>query len=401
MRPLALIISLVGFACLAFGQSRDQYATLVKEASDAYKAKDYKKSLASYREAFEIRGNNPVDLYNAACSASLLKEKETAFNYLNAAVYHGYQNYDHLLKDEDLFLLHSDDEWKHVLKQTKKNADGGTAEFKLMQELQASLLADDPSHILGLATLDFTKANTEKDLKEITAAVKACLDKYKLKDFSKFTRAGTSTKSEIKDGVASQSYTLTTRYIPSFFGANTSQFSITAGPLMTAEMLQLPAGRLSVNKFSFEQNELPRDFDWKKHVDNYLGDLREGIVQLKAITRKQTILAAMDAVPVSKNVIAALNSLRHDDKGSAFIDDFGFAISFSKVVTVPKEEIDQSDPFASFLGNKRTQTLELLFSRDSKKIVIISGSKYGVYIDEGSAIKNLIDVMRKSIVVED
>ena len=64
-----------------------------------------------------IRPDEPIFLYNLACSYSRLGDIEPAFVALEAAVRRGYQNFDHLRKDHDLDNLKKDARFHKLLEQ--------------------------------------------------------------------------------------------------------------------------------------------------------------------------------------------------------------------------------------------------------------------------------------------
>ncbi|MCB0516187.1 MAG: DUF6624 domain-containing protein [Chitinophagales bacterium] len=127
------------FICsLAYGQST--YKTLISEASIYYKEKDYKKSVEKYKEAFKIEQNSGNDVYNAACSAALLGEKNLAFKWLNVAFKkNNWYNIKHLKKDTDLVSLHESKKWDKLLNEMQEAIDIKEADYD--KPLQAKLLA--------------------------------------------------------------------------------------------------------------------------------------------------------------------------------------------------------------------------------------------------------------------
>lgn len=68
----------------------------------------YDKGLALDRRLAELRPEDPVIQYNLACSLSLKGDIPAAFETMKCAVKHGYQDFAHLEKDQDLLNLLSD-----------------------------------------------------------------------------------------------------------------------------------------------------------------------------------------------------------------------------------------------------------------------------------------------------
>lgn len=125
---------------LSFGQDREKYSELIKEAWNLYETKDYKQSAEKYSEAFVALGNkgNISDRYNAACSWALAKEIDSSFVQLFRIAEKGnYSNYGHITTDTDLDILHSDKRWSEVLDKVKRNKE--KAEANLDKPLVAVL----------------------------------------------------------------------------------------------------------------------------------------------------------------------------------------------------------------------------------------------------------------------
>lgn len=132
---MILILSISLVSIYSFGQS---YNESVKQALSNYFAKDYKKSLDLYQAAFKIEQNNYSDSYNAACSAALAGETETAFNLLNLSIQKGWTNINHLKEDADLTALHNSKDWVVTLKTLQEKVDKIEANYDM--PLQKELL---------------------------------------------------------------------------------------------------------------------------------------------------------------------------------------------------------------------------------------------------------------------
>ncbi|MEO5788896.1 DUF6624 domain-containing protein [Gelidibacter sp.] len=107
--------------------SQDQkYSDLINEASILYNSKNYLEAAKKYSEAFYIETNSSktVDRYNAACSWALAKEVDSSFVQLFKISKSGdYYNYNHIIQDSDLSLLHNDKRWSEVLSLIKTNKE--------------------------------------------------------------------------------------------------------------------------------------------------------------------------------------------------------------------------------------------------------------------------------------
>ncbi|KQX08882.1 DUF6624 domain-containing protein [Flavobacterium sp. Root420] len=115
------------------------YKDFVQKADSCYRAKEYKLSVGYYEKAFNIEQKKATDLYNASCSAALLKEDKKAFEWLNLAIDNGYENITYLQNERDLEPLHVKKEWEQAIGKLQKKLD--IIEVNYDKPLQKELLA--------------------------------------------------------------------------------------------------------------------------------------------------------------------------------------------------------------------------------------------------------------------
>jgi Flp pilus assembly protein TadD len=72
-------------------------------------------------KAVAMRGNDPLTLYNAACTYGNLNMKAEALATLKKAVEAGYHNPDWAARDNDLACIHDDPEFHRLIKEQRKN----------------------------------------------------------------------------------------------------------------------------------------------------------------------------------------------------------------------------------------------------------------------------------------
>ena len=72
-------------------------------------------------KAVAMRGNDPLTLYNAACTYGNLNMKGEALATLKKAVEAGYHNPDWAARDNDLACIHDDPEFQRLIKEQRKN----------------------------------------------------------------------------------------------------------------------------------------------------------------------------------------------------------------------------------------------------------------------------------------
>jgi len=120
--------------------AQDQYKALIHQADSLYDVNQFRKSAGKFSAAFISLGGKGYysDRYNAACSWALANESDSAFVQLFKVVKKGnYLDYDHIIVDEDLKSLYTDERWSEVVAIVKANKE--EAEKNLDKPLAAAL----------------------------------------------------------------------------------------------------------------------------------------------------------------------------------------------------------------------------------------------------------------------
>lgn len=92
------------------------YSEPLMALGNAYIRKgDYGKGLEVDRRLAALRPSDPVVFYNLACSLSLLKRVDEAFDALERAIGLGYSGYDYMLQDEDLVNVRRDPRFSQII----------------------------------------------------------------------------------------------------------------------------------------------------------------------------------------------------------------------------------------------------------------------------------------------
>jgi len=83
------------------------------------KAGEYQKGLDVDEQLEQLKPEDPIVLYNLACSYSLLKELDKALRFIKKAVKCGYHDFKHMENDEDLVNLRKDSRFKRYFEKLK------------------------------------------------------------------------------------------------------------------------------------------------------------------------------------------------------------------------------------------------------------------------------------------
>lgn len=85
----------------------------------------YKEGLAVDEKLAQLRPDDPIVLYNLACSYSLMRDIDKAYRTVKKAINCGYTDFKHMQKDEDLANLRKDRRFQQYLLRIKeKNLSG-------------------------------------------------------------------------------------------------------------------------------------------------------------------------------------------------------------------------------------------------------------------------------------
>lgn len=100
------------------------YFHLVSVADSLHREKNFREAAATYNAAFEaFKGKGFVnDRYKAACTYARIGNIDSAYyNLFRIADKGGWSEYDFLISDSDLFVLHSDARWNSLVNKVRKN----------------------------------------------------------------------------------------------------------------------------------------------------------------------------------------------------------------------------------------------------------------------------------------
>lgn len=79
----------------------------------------YKEGLAIDEQLVQLKPEDPIVLYNLACSYSLLEDIDKAFRAFKKAIKRGYYDLQHLEQDDDLSNLRKDRRFQQYLARIK------------------------------------------------------------------------------------------------------------------------------------------------------------------------------------------------------------------------------------------------------------------------------------------
>ncbi len=101
-------------------EKNPNFAEALVALGDLYtKAGMYAEGLAIDEQLVQLKPDDPIVLYNLACSYSLLEDIDKAFRAVKKAVNRGYYDFRHLEKDDDLTNLRKDRRFQQYLTRVK------------------------------------------------------------------------------------------------------------------------------------------------------------------------------------------------------------------------------------------------------------------------------------------
>ncbi len=102
-------------------KSRPDFLQALMALAELYTKKGwYQKGLELDKRLARKRPEEPIILYNLACSYSLVGEIDKAFSVTKLAIQSGYDDFEHLENDPDLTNLRKDQRFQNYLMQIKK-----------------------------------------------------------------------------------------------------------------------------------------------------------------------------------------------------------------------------------------------------------------------------------------
>ena len=106
------------------GECISCYEKLTEQADSFYSKKKLNEAVSLYSSAFKLNNDKGKikHRYKAACSWTLLNNKDNAFAELKRIVFVGkYSNYHQINSDDCFKPLHNDSRWQEILEGVKRN----------------------------------------------------------------------------------------------------------------------------------------------------------------------------------------------------------------------------------------------------------------------------------------
>ncbi len=90
-------------------RKKPDFVEAIALLADLYtKVGRYREGLTLDERLYKVDPENPIILYNLACSYALLDEVDLAFRSIKKAIKYGYNDFEHLENDKDLKALKAD-----------------------------------------------------------------------------------------------------------------------------------------------------------------------------------------------------------------------------------------------------------------------------------------------------
>ncbi|MEP3371697.1 MAG: DUF6624 domain-containing protein [Maribacter dokdonensis] len=131
-RAIIALALIVFFTMVGVAQNNNlEYANLIRDGWKLCLEKDFTGSAKLYEKAFKLNNNVPLsDRYNASCIYALSGNKDMAFHHLFITANDlKWDDYNHLINDSDLKVLHSDKRWEELKSIVKQNKEEIEAHF--------------------------------------------------------------------------------------------------------------------------------------------------------------------------------------------------------------------------------------------------------------------------------
>ena len=108
-----------------------EYSNLIRNGWKLCLEKDFASSAKLYEAAFKLNKNVPLrDRYNASCIYALARNKDSAFHHLFIIANDlKWDDYNHLINDSDLKVLHTEKRWEELKSLVMQNKEQTEAHF--------------------------------------------------------------------------------------------------------------------------------------------------------------------------------------------------------------------------------------------------------------------------------
>jgi hypothetical protein len=170
MKRIWIIMMMVFFSEIFFGQDQQKYSAMINEAQNLFEKNEYVKAGIKYSEAFEINKNV---LFRDRICATLCWTKanlyDSAFVQLfKIAQDNNFISYNNLIAIPDLKILHYDTRWSDIISKVKTNLirKEGNLDMSLVTILDTIFQGDQKYRLLRMkvAKEEGLESNTMKEL---------------------------------------------------------------------------------------------------------------------------------------------------------------------------------------------------------------------------------------------
>lgn len=356
-------------------QNNNDYKNLIEEGSNLYEQQKFASALDKYLLAFKIKENNPNDLYNGACYATLSGQPKIAFNLLNKAHNNGYYDVDHLKKDCDLYALHSFPEWKTLIttlnqEKSKENTDDEIFYKIFIKNIDANKAYD------LLCTSDYKNNTTKNDFESNCAFVHNLLKANDITTISDIRKREFSSLTTTENSISHNEYKYSFFVSPLVFGVQINELLVQeTGNKVSSEYITIGNNSL-LNKLKVEKLNLSAtSSNINAELDKFI-TTTDTCHFYYGLFNGEKKLSGVSSVVSNKNKIKKIFSdlIYVPVENLPNLDcskNFGY-ISFFKenFETISKNNI---------LDFPAQQTFEFVFFEKTDIIVVSIDGKYGFY----------------------
>lgn len=233
LKKLTKLLLCMSIISSSYAQDSKLYDNLIKDAINKYREGKYEESLTDFQLAFEIKKDNTIDLYNAACSSALANNLDLAFGFLRICLDKGYSDADHLEKDPDLYNLHPLPEWKKVVIMVRENKKNSVTPAGLIYKIENLIDSNNTEEIIQLSH-HMSDSDEIKNISENLESIYQILKKWDIQKLkSRSTGYSNSMSSSLSENKFSHFYENTYKIAPLFVEARKQLFTYPQPQLFT------------------------------------------------------------------------------------------------------------------------------------------------------------------------
>jgi hypothetical protein len=397
MSKIFFLIQLnIFFGIAAFGQNDIQYNQLISDAVKLYEKRQFESSVFKFEEAFKIKKDNPIDLYNSACSAAQSGDSIKSFKFLFLAIDNGYDDITQIEKDCDLYNLHHLSNWNNIISRAKENKSKNKSDEETLNDVIKYIETNNVENLLNLCSPDFKEKSGKDSIKLFADNIYKLLKLYNL-NFSDLPKNQTSTTNISKLNFTFSNWNReenkTVSYIltPELLGKNTKDYFLKQFGFSINFRLKSFEKHWFLDSFSINDRYWLKEVDINKYFSEFFNDSMEFRGQYGIVSKNEEIAYVSNFQPRKSGFINPNWNMIYQPNRKLSINGDTIVYNMHFVKKSNKLNVVKSGIFGNIITTNKYDYLEIVFVDKNNYAIVSNGDNYGIFkCDRLSLLKNHI-----------